>query len=319
MGKKLIACVFSDLHIHNYNQYNPDSRRLHLKFDIIGELVKLEVPILFCGDFFHEDQQITNKVLDECSKRLPNMFGERSPLYGISGNHDMSDTNSTKLKSPSLFSSICRLIPNMFDIDFNKVVLRRGINVYGLPYLSYNIGFKDYIKNLNVNPGDKNILLIHTDLHGAKDTDGRLINSVDNIDKDMVDFFDKFDLVLSGHIHKPQIINPKLIMVGAPDQQRKSDMGGKFGFWELYSDMTYEFVRLKFPEFREYDPAKDKTDDFHYWVPINSDKQDDIFFEEKRFTNNVSRNILAKRYCNEKGIKDKKKIKALKEVLNDKV
>jgi|LSQX01.2.fsa_nt_gb DNA repair exonuclease SbcCD nuclease subunit len=318
---KIISVIFSDLHIHNYNQFNENNRRLLLKFEIMRQLLKYKVPLLFGGDMFHEDQQITNTVMHHCSRELPKIFKPEYPLVGISGNHDMSEASYIGNETPSLFNSFCNLVPGMISIDFSHYRLTDKVTVWGLPYISYNRGFREYINELPKMPlftqSKRNILLVHTDLHGARDTDGRKIGSVENIDIDMGKFFNKFDLVFSGHIHKPQRLTKRVIMIGAPDQQRKSDMGGKFGYWLLYDDMKYEHHSLNMPEFREYDPAKDEIDDYHYWVPINSEKEEDLAYEEKKFTNNVSRTLLAKRYCKEKGIKDKKKIEALKEALND--
>ena len=42
--------------------------------------------------------------------------------------------------------------------------------------------------------------MLHTDYPGARDTDGREIGSVENLN---VNTLNKFDLVLCGHIHKP--------------------------------------------------------------------------------------------------------------------
>ena len=301
---KLISVIFSDLHIHNYNQFNNNNRRLLLKFDILRQLREYNVPIIFGGDMFHEDQQITNIVFHYCSKELPEIFDDPEiPLIGISGNHDMSEANYIGYETPSLFNSFCNLVKGMVSIDFSHYFLTDDVLVWGLPYISYNRGFKDYINQI---PSSKlfkkarfNILLIHTDLHGARDTDGRKVGSVENIDSDMSTFFNNFDLVFSGHIHKPQRLTKKIIMIGAPDQQRKSDMGGKFGYWLLYDNMKYKHVQIKAPEFREYDPSKDEIDDYHYWIPINSDREEDLAYEEKKFTNNVSRCLIAKRNCKE--------------------
>lgn len=317
---KLIARAFSDLHIHDYAQFNKDDKRIKYKFQIIREILEGEVPLLFSGDFFHEDQHISNKVFDYCSKELPEIFSGNNKLIGISGNHEMNETNQLGQMSPSLFRSICNFVPNMYCIDFRQLWLNKDTVVFGLPYINYNVKIEESLEIFYLLPeyreAKNKILLIHTDLHGARDTDGRKIGSVENISLDMDKFFG-FDLVLSGHIHKPQRITKKVIMLGAPDQQRKSDMGGKFGYWDIYSDMSYKFRKLKYPEFKTYDPAKDEIDDYHYWIPINSEKEDDLLYEERKFTNNTSRKLLAKRYCKEKGIKDKNKIKALKEVLND--
>jgi len=316
---KPIAAVFSDLHLHVFNQFNENNRRLKASMDILNQLVSLDLPLLFAGDWFHEDQHISNTLFDYLSKHLP----DNLKVYGISGNHDMSELNNNDNLSPSLFRSMTRLLPNQFTCleEDPSIELNEGIRVFGIPYLSYNIGLREYLDEIRDSLGyqvsSKRILLIHTDLHGASDTDGRKINSVQNMDANMTEFFKGFDLVFSGHIHKPQRITPHIIMVGAPNQQRKSDMGGKFGYWLIYEDMSVKFKKLKAPEFKFYIPGKDTIDEYHYWVPVQEGKENEEDQIPKKFTNTISKTKLAKRYCKERGIKSKRKVEALKSILDD--
>lgn len=322
LDKTPIACVFSDLHFHNYSQYNEKGRRLDASLHILEHLASQPGVKLFCGDFFHEDQYISNRLFQyittNLNTRLPNDF----QMFGISGNHDMCEINTADHQSPSLFASISNVIKGINCIDYSHINIGHGVMVFGIPYLSYNIGLQEHLQGIRNNvfykKAEKRILLIHTDLHGARDTDGRKIASVENINLNMNEFFDGFDLVFSGHIHKPQRINKKIIMVGAPNQQRKSDMGGKFGYWKVYSDMSYKFVPLKSPEFKFYLPSKDDINGYDYWVPLNEVEDDEqLATQEKKFYSTVNREKLAKRYCKAKGIKDKKKVEALKWMLND--
>jgi len=316
---KPIALVFSDLHFHDFNQFNENDKRIKVTLGILEILKKKRLPMLFAGDWFHEDQHISNKLFDY-STHLGKMGLN---VWGISGNHDMSETNTIDNQSPSLFKSLATMTKGINCIDFELITLTShpDVCITGIPYLTYNIGFEDYLnkirKNGKLKKFKKKILLIHTDLHGARETDGRRIDSVQNLDKDLYKLFKGFDLVLCGHIHKPQRIRPSIIMVGSPNQQKKSDMGGKFGYWEIYEDMTTKFKKLTTPEFKFYDPTKDTINDYHYWVPINKMEDSDESEIPRRFTNNISRKKLAKRYCEEKGINDKKKIKALKQILDD--
>ena len=321
MKKKPIFIVFSDLHLHVYNQFNSDYRRTNVGFDIVERLLKKNVPLLFCGDLFHEDQYISNYLLQLTILKLLE-FSEKygTPIYGISGNHDMSEQSGIHNLSPSFFRTLSLVIPNINHIDYQAVSLN-GVGVFGIPYFSYNMGIDKQIARFKKDPiykkHKKRILLIHTDLYGARDTDGRKINSVENIDPNMEKYFKGFDLIFSGHIHKPQRITKKIIMVGAPNQQRKSDMGGKFGYWEVYEDLSYKFVRMKNPEYRFYIPSKDDIDGYHYWIPLEEKEDPQLAIEEKRFYSTLNREKLAKRYCKTKGIKSKKKIQALKRMLND--
>ena len=89
--------------------------------------------------------------------------------------------------------------------------------------------------------------MLHTDYPGARDTDRREKGSVDNLD---VYTLNPFDLVLCGHIHKPQSLSKKVYMIGAPYQQRSTDKDCILAYWKLYSDLSMEFIELKgFPKF----------------------------------------------------------------------
>lgn len=318
---KPLAIVFSDLHLHVYNQFNEDGRRTDLGFRVIRELSEKCSQLIFCGDLFHENNHISNKLLDEFTLRARDILHSETYLYGISGNHDISGMSRTDEVTSSLFRSVSRFVPRILCLDYASTFLNKDICVFGVPYIDYNQGLSEVLNNMRKSKAykhsSKRILMIHTDLHGAKDTDGREIGSVENMDRNLTKFFDGFDLVFSGHIHKPQRITPKIIMVGAPMQQRKSDMGGKFGYWELFEDLSYNFVPLDYPEFKLYDPETEEPDPFHYWIPINKESEYEEQYEGNRFTNNTSRLLLAKRYCKEKGIKEKSRINALKKALND--
>lgn len=158
--------------------------------------------------------------------------------------------------------------------------------------------------------------MIHTDLHGAIDADGRRVGSVTNIPKNMDEYFGDFDLVICGHIHKPQVISSKILMVGATNQQRVSDMGCEMGYWELYDDLSYEFKPLKTPQFKEYLEGEGHEDTGDFWVEIPKEEKEEIK-NKQGFSKGKSREQLAENYLNVKNIKTPSKRLALKKVLKN--
>ena len=184
--------------------------------------------------------------------------------------------------------------------------------VYGLPYIDNNIGLSDHLKKIELDKHKKNILLLHTDYPGAKDTDGREINSVENLN---VNILNKFDLVLCGHIHKPQRLSKKVYMIGAPLQQRRTDKDCKLGYWKLYSDLSMKFVELKgFPKFVDVESEDEIKDDGNYYTVLPK-KSSISVNTNHQITKQLSKKVLAKRYLKEKGIKDEVKTKLLIETL----
>ena len=88
-----------------------------------------------------------------------------------------------------------------------------GYECSSIPYIDHNVGLSEYLKNIKLDKDADNILMLHTDYPGAKDTDGREIDSVENLNLNVLN---RFDLIICGHIHKPQRLSKKVYMIGAP-------------------------------------------------------------------------------------------------------
>lgn len=58
-------------------------------------------------------------------------------------------------------------------------------------------------------------------------------------------------------------------MIGAPNQQRRTDKNCKLGYWKIYEDLSMEFVPLKgFPKFKDVESEEDIKDDGNYYTII---------------------------------------------------
>ena len=313
MKSELLALAFGDLHLNEWKQFNEDHTRLYAGVDVLSYMNNLaqkkKVPLLFTGDLIHTDQHITNRLLQESLPILKNMVN----FYGIDGNHDQSEQNTNEYHSPSYFNTFSQVFEGIHCLNFKTVELDK-IVLHGIPYLTNNIGLKEAIADFKIIKGKKNILLIHTDLHGAEDNNGMVIDSTSNIPKDMDKFFSKFDLTLAGHIHKPQCLGDNIYMLGAPQQQRRTDKGSELGFWKVYANKVTFTPFNKYPEFKDYE-GEEKPDDFNFWTKLpKKQKTED---NDYNFSAKIDKGKLASRYCKTKGISDKKKIRALKKQLED--
>lgn len=315
--KQVISYVISDLHIGEYGKF---TSRTETAFQVLIKLSKLcikeRVPLLHCGDLFHSSDKISPDLLSRVMEVFSRLSKKDFIILTISGNHGSPVIHRIGDREfISYDKAIVKAFPNLFySLDYEHFRLNYHKHVvYGIPYIDNNIGLTEYIKGIKLNPKKKNILLLHTDYPGARDTDGREIGSVENLN---VNTLNKFDLVLCGHIHKPQRLSKKVYMIGAPYQQRRTDKDCKLGYWKLYSDLSMEFVELKgFPKFVDVESEDEIKDDGNYYTILPKKTSIQVNINHK-ITKQVSKKTLAKRYLREKGIKDDAKKQLLIDTLN---
>ena len=313
--KDVIAVAFSDLHINLWAKFNDNNHRTLNSFRVLSIIQKVckeyNCPALFCGDLFHKaetmDQDLSEIVYNELNK-LGGLW-----IYAISGNHDIKKVS--RVGNPPYSWLYTVEIYGIEIIDYTTRILsgyHKEIEVHGVPYIDNNIGISKYLSELKLDKSKKHILLLHTDYPGAKDTDGREIDSVENLN---LNTLNRFDLVLCGHIHKPQRLGKKVYMIGAPNQQRRTDKNCKLGYWKIYEDLSMEFVPLKgFPKFKDVESEEDIKDDGNYYTIIPQKASTPVNNKHK-ITKQLSKKTLAKRYLKEKGIKDEVKTNLLIETL----
>jgi len=303
---KPIAIAFSDLHLNDWKQFNQDDKRLKTQLEVLTEIEdkseELKVPILFCGDLFHTDKQLSNNIINKTFPTLYDRFtGKGQNFYAISGNHDLDKFNSRLNPANSYLNVFDLICPKFCCLDWEFTMLGE-YNLFGIPFLDDNNEMEVELKRLKaITPkgNKKRILMIHTILPGAKDNDGRDYTPLVEGVTDMGKFFEGFDLVLCGHIHKPMPLSKKVIQLGAPLQYRISDINAKLGYWIIYEDLSIEFARLEgYPEYKFYVSEDEKEEDGNYWVKI--DELEEKSMEEgtyETFDSYDKKKSIIQKYC----------------------
>lgn len=317
MSKEVMAIVFSDLHINLWAKFNENNKRTLDSFRVLSiiksECKKYRCPALFCGDFFHKPENIDSELMEVIYEEFSKLElkEEHIDVYAIPGNHDIKK-RSVISKKPFSWIKLLEQF-GITDISYGRPIylgFRECYNLYGIPYIDNNVGLSEYLKNLRL--GKKNILLLHTDYPGAKDTDGREIDSVENLN---LNILNRFDLVLCGHIHKPQRLSKKVYMIGATNHQRRTDRDCELGYWKLYEDLSMEFVPLKeLPKFIDVESEDDIRDDGNYYTVIPK-KTSNLVNTNHKITKQLSKKALAKKYLKEKGITEQDKKELLIDIL----
>ena len=323
MKKEVIAIAFSDLHIDDYTKHNEGYKRTlaHLRvLSIIREqCIKYKCPSLFMGDLLHKPEVLSNNLANILADYLISLDTGDWDMYAISGNHDCSQTNTVEKVSPSWITFFSKFLKFLTPLDLNNGTIIKGkfkAKVFGVPYIDNNVGLTKYLRNLDRSEDIPNILMLHATYPGSKDTNGMEVKSVDKLNTKVLNLF---DLVLMGHIHKPQNFGSKVLMVGAPLQQRRTDKNCELGYWKIYSDLTYKFVPISdnFPKFIDVDKPEDKKDDGNYYQVVSSKKKETHQVTTNSITKEISKKTLVRRYMRKKGVKDEVKSKALLTILNE--
>ena len=319
--KNLVAYVISDLHINDWAKFNENDTRTHNQMRILVSLLSKSynerVPILFCGDLFHKPDMIRPELLNlifHDSLVVHSRYMGYPIMYAISGNHEINHISKIGEHPVSWTRLFTKMFPWLVCLDYCQILIKDNIMIHGVPYVDHNIGLSKYLKEMKLDPKQKHILILHTDYPGARDTDGREVGSVENLNLNVLD---RFDLVLCGHIHKPQRLSKKVYMIGAPIQQRRTDRDCDMGYWKLYDDLSMTFVKLKgYPRFIDVESQDEIKDDGNYYTVIPKIASTPVETKHK-ITKQLTNKILAKRYMKVKGIKDKNKEQLLIKVLKE--
>ena len=309
--KKVIAIAFSDLHLNDWSKFNTENSRTMNGFSVLHRIAKVcdryKCPALFCGDLFHKAEVMTQElrnITDRELDKLPSTFR----CYAINGNHDLYQVNSPTNRKEGWVHILSRQFPWLTILDFRTVEFPKlGFSVHGVPYIDHNQGLGEYLKTVKTD-----ILLLHTDYPGATDTDGRIIDSAENLN---INMFKQFKLVLIGHIHKHQRLGKKIYMVGAPQQQRRTDRNCEMGYMKIYEDFTCSFVHLDgYPKFIDVESQEDVKDDGNYYTVVPKTSRE-VKQTEHKITKQLSKKKLARLYMKQKGYTNKSRRKLLTKIL----
>lgn len=260
---KHLAVIFSDWHIHNYQQFNNDNQRLDycikVLFDI-GEFCDKHgiKTILFGGDLYDTQKALLTLVVNKTVEAFKN-FSDVYPdieIIAISGNHDFATKNTMAKPAVTALSHISDVCPNFHIID-RSVRKIETVSVYGIPYFEYQEDFDAALDKTAYDAkhtaGNK-ILLIHQT--------PRMENSMIPHDTTAKDpRYAAFDHVFCGHIHSRMDLTDRFTLVGNPIHRDLADAGKKKGFLVMNlmkPEKGYKFIPLKgYPEFMEITEGED--------------------------------------------------------------
>lgn len=242
MEKYPVKVLISDSHVKVDN--------LELTLSIFNQffelMTSLGVPGVFMGDLF---TYRSSQYLD-CLLTILQVLTETPFDFDmIPGNHDKNDL--TKKES---YLDLYSFLPKVkihdeeyfeYDDEFEIVYCYLGYFKEGVPYLSRLVNLIDMIKADNKIGNYKKVLFTHISINTVRNNDGTLVEG--DIE---LEYFNFFDLTLSGHYHEFQILNKKTIYTRSSHQANFGEDHNK-GFTILYSDLSLEYVQSSFPVYKK--------------------------------------------------------------------
>ena len=211
--------------------------------------------VIHCGDLFFRSK-VPNKIIDLVYQNLFDFAENGIPIFIIPGNHERSFLlSSILLRHPNIriFDS-----PGIYTINIDNT----EINICGFPFIRENLvrEFKtivsDFTSTLNYNSDSLNFLCMHQVIQGAVVGPE---NFQFNSGKDVIpikDIPEIFTAVLSGHIHRQQILwksfQDRSIPIIYPGSTEKTSFAEKNeikGFYEFQFSskniFEYRFINLE--------------------------------------------------------------------------
>lgn len=237
--------IFSDLHVHDYKQFNSDGLRAQRAADMIKYVFKLAdangiEQIWFCGDMGDQFGSITVIAMNAMFKAFIQCFADYPDIefIAIPGNHDLATKGTVNQPSITVMDTMANG-PTDYGFFDNFVLLNNGyyasesFSVVGLPYYEDPDEFLKaldyYLGHPNLVFKDNMYLLMHQMVWPENAMVPDDINYLD-------ERFKQFKWVFNGHVHIPSMIGNNFISVGSPMHRDAGDVDGKKGMWLLDTD-----------------------------------------------------------------------------------
>ena len=249
---KILFC--SDTHLGFDYPIRPRIKRRRRGIDffqnfdfILQKAVTEKVDILIHGGDLFFRSKIPAKIIDITYEKLYKIAEKNIQIIIIPGNHERSILpQSILLNHPNIHIAI---EPQVFHFPFSNM----SISVTGIPFIRSHLKeiFSDMIKKLRSEIFHEhfNILCLHQLVEDSR-VQNHVFRSGENILPKSI-FPDYFDLVLSGHIHRQQILqlsNSKLFYAGSVERTSFREMDEAKGFFIFHLDRkSYQFKFLVLP------------------------------------------------------------------------
>ena len=258
--------LWSDVHSHIHRPFahyeDGMNSRLRDALNVIDQITKAAKKCdrnIFLGDLFHlapPPAPAFNEVYERIAK-----LAATCPTFMIAGNHDLRNKYYSGDPRDIPFLKFEKLGVKIIEVttgaSFEIGDKSDSVSVFG-----FNHRRETDAAELIKDAGAHDILVMHQEVFGADNEFGYTFRGGVHPDD-----LDKFKWVFTGHIHKPQILNERVVVVGAPLHINFGDVGDRGYFILDTKKDDVEVFDTKFPRFVTLGHGEDAPDDDNFYRP----------------------------------------------------
>lgn len=225
-GEILKFAHISDLHLgKKVNEFSMIEDQKYILNEIIRIVKSDQLDAVFIAGDIYDKSVASLEAVSLFDTFLTELFELNIEIYIISGNHDSAERLS--FGSKIIEKSRIHIAP-VFNGSLSKSVFYDEygcINIYMMPFIrpsnvrrfypeenieSYEDAVEIVLRASEVDYSERNILIAHQFITGAKRTESEEIN-VGGLDNISADLFENFNYTALGHIHRQQKIKSEFI------------------------------------------------------------------------------------------------------------
>lgn len=257
--------LWSDVHCHLHrafaryeggtNSRLADGLRV---IDQVTEVVKGCDCSIFLGDLFHVPAPPA-PVFNEVYERIKKLT-DAKPLIMLAGNHDLRGQYYSGDPRDIPFLKFLRF-PGVHGVRIFEVEdTGTSINLGGTSVFGFNHRREAEAAELIAKAGPHDVLVMHQDVYGADNDAGREFRGGLRPDD-----LRKFTWTFTGHVHRPRIIEERVVVVGAGLHIDFGDSGDRCFFVLDTEKGEVEPVETTFPRFVTLAPGQDRPEDGNFY------------------------------------------------------
>ena len=185
----------ADIHIRLYKRKDEYQEVFKTLYEDIKNRIQENDIIIVVGDIVHAKTEMSPEMINLASDFLKNL-SDMAPTIVIAGNHDANLNNMDRMDA---------ITPIVENIKNNNLIYLKHSGLYKMANITFSVMSvfekKEKYKRANViTSNTTKIALFHGPVNNSMTDTGHVIVN----DKMEVSFFDGFDMVLLGDIHKRQ-------------------------------------------------------------------------------------------------------------------